>query len=119
MYRAILRTLGFLAHAVSFVLAALFIIIFFGELIAPHSNASPAAVEWLGIILIAIACCVPALTVRHELRGALFSLAALGGFFLLADVSKWPVALVLALPGALHLVHALMERPGHPMNTAT
>ena len=119
MYRALLRTLGFLAHAISFVLAGVFVIFFLGELFVPHSGPPVTLREWLGIVLITVACCAPVFALHHELRTATVSLAALAGFWVLVDFEKWPVAAVLALPGALHLIHALMERPGHTMHTAT
>ncbi len=119
MYRAFLRTLGFLAHAVSYALAGVFVIFFLGELFVPHSGAPATPREWLGIVLITIACCAPVFALHHELRTAALSLAALAGFWLLVDFASWPVAAVLALPGALHLLHALMERPGHTMHAAT
>jgi len=118
MARVASRIVGLLAHTISLAFAGLFVLFIFGELFTPHGGPPAQLREWMGIALITVACCAPALDLRHEMGAAMLSLGSLVLFCLVADSKNWPVAAVLAVPGALHVVHALLERPGHTMRTA-
>ncbi|HZO53809.1 MAG TPA: hypothetical protein VFB63_13925 [Bryobacteraceae bacterium] len=115
MYSAITKTLSFLSQAVSYALAGVLILFFLGGITTTHLASPPNVREWLGIGLITVACFAPVLARRHELGASALSLVSVGGFCLLTNFSKLPIAAVLALPGGLHLLHALAERSRHTM----
>lgn len=120
MYRAILQTFGFLANTASYAVAGVFILFLLAELLAPHASAPPTARDWVGLILIAVICCAPVLVLRHEIGAAAASLLSLAVFSFIVGPAAWPVTAILALPGLLHIVHALLEQSGqhHTMRTA-
>ncbi|MBK7931413.1 MAG: hypothetical protein IPJ98_29265 [Bryobacterales bacterium] len=108
------RLLGYVAQAFSYALAGIFLLFLLGEIFTPHSAGPVNLREWTGIILITIACCAPVLALQHEFGAAAVSLACLAGFCLVVDFDNWPIAAILAVPGALHLAHSLLDRPGQP-----
>ncbi|MCC7234675.1 MAG: hypothetical protein IT163_05195 [Bryobacterales bacterium] len=110
MHRTAVRLLGRLAEFGSYSVAGIFLLFVIGEFLAPHSGAPSGAREWFGILLITVACCAPVYGLRHELGAAATSLIALALFCLMTGLSDWRVAGVIALPGALHLLHALLDR---------
>lgn len=119
MHRTAVRVLGRLADWGSFSVAGIFLLFVMGEILAPHAGAPSGVRKWFGILLITVACCAPVYGLRHELGAAATSLIALGLFCLLTGLSDWRVAGVIALPGALHLLHALLDRHEPPLHAAS
>jgi len=118
MHGLAVRLLGYLAQAFSYALAGVFLLFLLGEIFAPHSAGPVNLREWTGIVLITVACCAPVLALHHEFGAAAVSLASLAVFCLVVDFQNWPIAAVLAVPGALHLVHSLLERPHQTLHHA-
>ena len=81
------------------------------EILQPHSAAPPSQLrEWVGIILLSVACLAVVAAWRWELPSTALSLAALVSFVAVVGVDQPRVVAVLATPGILHLLDWLIRR---------
>ncbi|MBI4906765.1 MAG: hypothetical protein HY820_24260 [Acidobacteria bacterium] len=102
-----MSTLPFLlrlaARAGTVFLAGLYFLILAGELSSRPSGAQAEFRDWAGILLLTT--CIVGMVVawRHELAGALLSLATLIVFALVVQFHNYALIAVVALPGLCYL----------------
>lgn len=111
--------LKWLARVAGMIVAGGFLFMMLGEILTPHSGAPSHWREWLGLVLITIACLSPLLAWKWEMEAAVLSLAALAAWvtivqFRLDRGAK--VVAVMAVPACLFLLDwAVKKTLGKPV----
>ncbi len=101
------------ARASTVFLAGLYFLILAGEFSSRHSDTPAGLRDWAGILL--LTACVVGMVVawRHELAGALLSLATLVGFALVVQFQNFGLMAVVALPGLFYLADWTVRHREH------
>lgn len=113
--------LKWLARAAGVMVAGGFLLLMLGEMTSPHSGPPTHWKEWLGIVLITVACLAPLLAWKWELEAALLSLAALAAWVPIVnfrmDRAGGTLA-VMAVPACLFLLDwAVRKAVGGPVRS--
>ncbi len=105
----ILVVFRWIARFSGLVVAGAFTILFFGEVLTPHSGGPSTFLEWAGIILMFLACTAMLAAWRWEFAGGLVSVTALGIIALVirGNHTFHRVILTMAVPGILYMLHWL------------
>ncbi len=81
-----------------------FSFLFLNEFTSPHGNPPVTFVEWIGILLLTLACVGMLIAWREELLGASISLLALLALMLMVTFNQYAAVGILAIPGTLYLL---------------
>lgn len=100
------------ARASTVFLAGLYFMIVAGEFGSRRSDTPAALRDWVGILL--LTACVVGMVVawRHELAGAVLSLATLVAFALVVQFANYALMGVVALPGLFYLADWMVRHRG-------
>lgn len=114
-----LLVLKWLARVAGVVVAGGFLMLMIGEVLTPHSGAPTHWKEWLGIVLITVACLAPLLAWKWEMEAAVLSLASLAAWVTIVNF-RWDRAggtvVVMAVPACLFLLDwAVKKAVGTPV----
>jgi hypothetical protein len=111
--------LRWLARLSALFFACVFLLIMFGEFLAPQSGPPSGFVETAGVALLFIAVAGMILAWKWDLTGALISLAALVLHISLVRDRTYVVIWFAAIPGVLYLAGWLLRRFRTPARTTT
>ena len=110
----LLTVVRWAARGASVLIAGVYLLLAFGELSGSGVSPPSHMIEWTGVALVSVACLAPLSAWKHELPGAIASLAALLLFAALIRFREYSIHAVIAIPGVLFLIDWALRRPAHP-----
>jgi hypothetical protein len=90
-----------------------FVILVIGEALTRRSSLPDARSEWVGILLLALACAGLIAAFKWEWQGGLLSVAALGLFTAMVALNADIVLWLAAIPGLLFVADWFARRRSH------